>query len=183
MSEPYEIHHVDREDFNEGWIWVRNEKLKGSIEDQRPVLLIKNVETHKKVSCETVYADDTWLQNRRQPVALPCTKNMLFVSGWYRRLLSIEREKVPCKISLEIKFPNAAQAVWWQVRACIRHPQIGVVMSTVLAIVGTGLGIVGLGAMLKDMHWAGRSVYTAVDLFGVAVFLLGFVPLVLRAKR
>ena len=67
----------------------------------------------------------------------------------------------------DIKFPNAFQAMWWQYRA-VRHPQIGVVMSTVLAAVGTGLGIVGLGALLKDMQWAPPYVYQAIDLFGIA---------------
>jgi hypothetical protein len=73
--------------------------------------------------------------------------------------------------------------MWWEYRASARHPQIGVVMSTVLAVVGTGLGIVGLGALLKDMQRAPPYVYQAIDLFGIAVFLFGFLPLVLRVTK
>jgi len=49
-------------------------------------------------------------------------------------------------------------------------------MSTVLAIVGAGLGIVGLATVLKDVQYA-----ELVALLGVAVMLLGVAPLFSRA--
>jgi len=100
MGDPYEIHHVDREDLNEGWIWVRNENLKESIENHRPVLLIKDTGTRKKVCCETVYADDTWLQNRRKPMNPPYTKNMVFMSGWYRHASGLKARNSLAKEAL-----------------------------------------------------------------------------------
>ena len=69
--------------------------------------------------------------------------------------------------------------MWWQLRACARHPQIAVVMSRVLAVVGTGLGIVGLAAVLKEAQWPGsvwQAVvsWQAVAALGFVVFVLGF---------
>ena len=78
--------------------------------------------------------------------------NLIFLSAWYRHCLGIDIEEPGSKICLKVVTPKwwLLQPPWWQLRACARHPQIAVVMSTVLAVIGTGLGIVGLAAVLKD---------------------------------
>jgi len=253
MTDLYEWHQVEREDLNEGWIWVRpaesdeNRKLMRRIEGRRPVLLLKAAT--RSVCCETLYADDTFLRNRRNSILIgeitdyvspadfkvrdrngkdtpidasnakidrdtraqladgrrvcvhwtrehwsPATSgtakvsrvtlenNLVFLSAWYRRRLGIET-KAGSKISLKITETDwRLRTMWWQLRACARHPQIAVVMSTVLAVVGTGLGIVGLAAVFKEVRWLG-CVWQGVAVLGFAVFVLGFWPLALRAKN
>ena len=133
MTDLYEIHQVEREDMNEGWIWVKNEKLREIIENRRPVLLVEDTGSGKRVCCETLYADPTYLANRRrQPVTKNAKNNLAFLSAWYRRRLGIEKEQIPCVRTLKIRETNRVWTIWWQLRACARHPQIAVVMSTVL---------------------------------------------------
>jgi hypothetical protein len=113
---------------------------------------------------------------------------LVFMNAWYRCQLGIEEGRVKKRIPLSIKAPpySPCQAMWWQLRACARHPQIAVVMSTVLAIVGTGLGIVGFAALLNDLlksisgfQW----VWQSIAILGFLIFLVGFRPLYLRAKQ
>jgi hypothetical protein len=75
--------------------------------------------------------------------------------------------------------------MWWQLRACARHPQIAVVMSTVLAVIGTGLGIVGFAAVLKEIlngTPAFEWVWLPIAGLGFIIFVFGFSPLYLRAR-
>jgi hypothetical protein len=130
-----------------------------------------------KAAKSEIVADGVSLENNR----------LVFMNSWYRRRLGIGDE-VGSRIPLIVKTTNwRVRAVWWQVRACARHPQIAVVMSTVLAFIGTGLGIAGLAIGSKDTPWLKgvpgvESVCQAFVVVGVAVFLVGFVPLFLRAK-
>jgi len=240
MADQYGWHHVEREDLNEGWIWIWNQqdKDRDRIENRRPVLLLK---INKTVCCETLYADDRFLINRRYPVLIGAVadfeekrfkvrdqmvdftdakfrggtaadlangkhvcvygkrteadevhaekvildfkENLIFLSAWYRYHLGIAKEISP----MTVEFPdNQLQAMWWQLRACARHPQIAVVMSTVLAVVGTGLGIIGaaaiLEAVLKDRGWI-SWIWLPVALVGGMVFILAFAPLYSRARN
>jgi hypothetical protein len=188
----YELHQVDREAESEGWIWVREDRLKKLTEDRRPVLRLsystKNGGRSKSVCCETLWADDVWLSRRQRPIeAAKLTRkdNLVFLSAWYRHRLGIEEKHG--KINLEIPEPKSAlKSMCWQLRACAAHPQIAVVMSTVLAVVGTGLAIVGLAFTLKDLPgdiWVGEGLATATALLGFVVCILGFWPLYSRGKN
>ena len=68
----YELHQVEREELHEEWVWVRKEELKKHVEDSRPALLFRYKPEGKvksnSVCCETLYADDTYLRNRRNPI-------------------------------------------------------------------------------------------------------------------
>lgn len=174
----YELHQVEREDLNEGWIWLRNEDLNKTIENRRPVLLVRDTVSGKKTYCEGLYADDTYLGNRRHPIPKDHQRNLVFLSAWYRRRLGIENEPIPCTRQLEIRIPNFWKAVCWQFRACALHPQIVVVLSTVLAIVGTGLGFLGAAAIFKDV----QVIWYVLGPFGVLIMLFGFLPLVCRVR-
>ena len=106
---------------------------------------------------------------------------MVFLSSWYRHQLGISRPR-GSPISLDVETTeNPLRSMWWQVRACARHPQIIVVMSTVLAVVGAGLGIVGLAAVLKEIEIESFEVWEAIALLGVVVVFLGFAPLARRS--
>jgi hypothetical protein len=190
----YELHQVDREAESEGWIWVREDRLKKLTEDRRPVLRLsystKNRGRSKSVCCETLWADDAWLSRRHKPIEaakLTSKDNLVFLSAWYRHRLGIEEKHG--KINLEIPEPKSAlKSMYWQLRACAAHPQIAVVMSTVLAVVGTGLAIVGLAFTLKDLQlpgdiWVGEGLATATALLGFVVCILGFWPLYSRGKN
>lgn len=177
----YVIHQVEREDLNEGWIWVRSERLKTKIENRRPVVRVRDTRSGKKVCCEALYADDAYMRNRRHQLPENAWNNTVFLSGWYRRRLAIE-DSVGEKRELEIKQTKRLWTIVWQLRACASHPQIAVVMSTVLAIVGTGLGIVGAATVLKDARWVKEYAWEALALLGVVTTLLGVAPLVSRAR-
>jgi hypothetical protein len=282
--EYYELHQVERDELHEEWVWVRKESLK-DIEGRRPALLFEFKDSRKRVCCETLYADDTYLANRRNPILVGETTDihllplvgeivdihlpqasftvrwdegketksvvvtgktkfcngitieslltipkqslekkgvpicvhylketnkyseetdrkkkeitaeritagneLIFMNAWYRRRqLGIEN-RIGEQILLSIRQPRwTGQAMWWQLRACARHPQITVLMSTVLAVVGTGLGIVGLAAVIKDLaEWNNITLFQGVCVFvgavGIGIFVMGFRPLYLRAK-
>jgi len=80
--------------------------------------------------------------------------------------------------------------MWWQLRACIRHPQIAVVMATVLALVGAGLGIMGIATVLKEVKEVSEAqerhgldyAFLAVLLTGLVIVLGGLFPLYQRVK-
>ncbi len=186
MSDQYEWHQAERVDMNEGWIWVRNEVLRAEIEERRPVLLLKR--GGESLCCEVLWADDTWLGNRNHPIrasGISAKDKLVFLSAWYRRRLGIDFKKDPPGSKIELTILPAKsrmRTMWWQLRACARHPQIAVVMSTVLAVIGAGLGIIGVAAVLEAVFkiwW----IWIPVALVGVAVILLGFRPLYLRAKN
>jgi hypothetical protein len=274
----YELHQVEREELHEEWVWVWNEELEKDIEGRRPALLFEY--KGNSVCCETLYADDRYLENRHKPllvgkiksvswensrtaragdtftvggttvritnetmyhngitegslrenvaVAVRYTKEadkncegtdkpkktitalritrgdkLVFMNSWYRHQLGIDADLIKQensvmdtpRIPLTVEGPRRTwRAMWWQLRACARHPQIAVVMSTVLAIVGTGLGIVGLAAVIKELPQVESikdieniSGFNLVWLFiaavGFAIFVLGFRPLCLRAKQ
>ena len=187
--ELYELHQVEREELHEEWVWIRNENLRKRIEDRRPAVLFKFA-GNSSVCCETLYADDTYLSKRHNPIDPISVRgnNLIFMNAWYRRHLGIEAKDVGLKIPLIVKPPSSRlQGMWWQVRACARHPQIAVVMSTVLAFLGTGLGVAGLAAVLKDLPWLKDVSYIqwvslGGVLLGIAIFLTGFVPLFMRAR-
>jgi hypothetical protein len=113
---------------------------------------------------------------------------LIFINAWYRLQLGIPRSRIRQQIPLEVTRPKSSwRAMWWQLRACARHPQIAVLMSTVLAVVGTGLGIVGLAAVIKDLpEWNNitlfQGVYASIGAVGLGIFVMGFRPLYLRAK-
>jgi hypothetical protein len=115
--------------------------------------------------------------------------NLVFINAWYRRKLGIN-EQAGEKIRLKITLPDRWwQAMWWQLLACVQHPQIAITMSMVLAIIGTGLGIMGLAVLLKDL--SGWKDFLAFDwaslvaaVFGfIIIFVVGLGPLYFRAKH
>lgn len=194
----YQLHQADREFVNEGCIWVRDENLRKEVENLRPVCLLRLLKRGKNsfgksVCCEVLWADDDWIKQRHKhniSTPVPAGQSLVFISGWYRSRLGINA--LPgSSIDLDIKPAKSwPQAILWQLRACGSHPQIIVAMSTVLAVVGAGLGIMGVGAFLKDLlkdigasDEVSRAVGFGAFLVGIVVFLLGWGPLLQRAQN
>jgi|HubBroStandDraft_6_1064221.scaffolds.fasta_scaffold925656_2 hypothetical protein len=187
----YKLHQVERGELHEEWIWIRSKGMK-PMEGRRSALLFsyksEGESKSKSVCCETLYADDLYLGERRYPIEVGAAdrENRVFMNAWYRHQLGIEQKQILKLIPLKVRRPRSSfQAMWWQLRACARHPQITVVMSTVLAVIGTGLGIVGFAAVLKEIlngtpgfEWA----WLPIAGFGFIIFVAGFWPLYLRAK-
>src|SRR5712692_9385353 len=81
------------------------------------------------------------------------TPPLVFMGQWHRRRLGLTvltRDKVRQHDpydpwSLEITIGKFPRSIWWQFRAGVEHPQLVVVLATVLAIVGLGVGVIGLG--------------------------------------
>jgi len=95
---------------------------------------------------------------------------LLFVNAWYRNLLQIERKSIPSIIDVEIAQTRwRLRAMCWQLRACEQHPQIVVVLSTVLAIVGTGFAVFGFALSLKDvdLSWLKVCLVRALALLSI----------------
>jgi hypothetical protein len=91
----YELHQVERGELHEEWVWIRSEGMK-RMGGRRPALLFSfksEGETKtKSVCCETLYADDFYLSDRRYPIQVDVVdgKNLVFMNAWYRRQLGIE---------------------------------------------------------------------------------------------
>jgi hypothetical protein len=95
---------------------------------------------------------------------------VILVNAWYRNLLRIEKKSIPSIIDVEVVQTRwRLRAMWWQLRACEQHPQIVVVMSTVLAMVGTGFAIFGFALSLKDvdLSWLKTSVTSVLALLSI----------------
>jgi hypothetical protein len=182
----YEIHQSEKDDLNEGWIRVRSKGLEGKIKNRRPVCLVKDTATGKKVFVEALYADDNWLKNRRrehEQHLLLSQKNLIFLSAWYRHRLGLDELAPFTDRRLDIASDaNFWRRIGWQLRACEQHPQIAVVMSTVLAVVGAGFGLVGIAAWLQSANWP-IYFWALVALLGLIVILRAFLPLASRAQN
>jgi hypothetical protein len=141
----YVVHSSLRDDMNEGWIWIRN--LRQELDGQRRIVRL-TAENGESTFCEALYADDWYLKGwherwkaTQEPIP-PTDAKLAFISSWYRRRLRIGLG--PHTLTIEYK-ENPAGLFFWQLRVCLQHPQVVVVLATVLAIVGLGLGLLALG--------------------------------------
>lgn len=145
----YEVHPARSEDVNEARVWIKDSRLHEELHGRRRVVRITN--SKKIVYCEALYADEYYITNyggRSCPLD-PQHDRLIFMSAWYRRLLGIEGQGcVPITISLTA-FPRSA---WWQIRVCIGHPQLVVLVATVLGLIGLGLGLIGVGLGLLPLR-------------------------------
>jgi hypothetical protein len=176
LTESYEVHSSLREDLNEGWIWIKDDGLKDKIEYRRRIVRIKT-KNEKKVYCEALYIDDYYVKERKKRgYGIDFNKDhLIFISGWYRQKLGIEREDIGCQRNLTITLPKLRLPMW-SLQACLQHPQIVVFLATVLAIIGLGLGViaVGLGFIaIKDLCVLGRRASLAFMSVGIVIGFLG----------
>jgi hypothetical protein len=144
-TDRYVIHSSLRDDMNEGWIWIRH--LQKDLDGKRRIVRV-TAATGKRTFCEALYADDWYMEKWHQrwkaagqPVP-PAGEKLAFISSWYRSRLGIGLGQE----NLTIEYcENPAGPFLWQLHACFQHPQLVVVLATVLAVVGLGLGILAIG--------------------------------------
>jgi len=172
--DPYKVHTALWEDLNEGWVWVypTDTEKQGQLQDQRRIIRISKQNGRESVYCEALLADDYYLtrfnEQTRQKIILD-EGNLIFISGWYRHIL----DNMPVgaqKLSISV-----GRSLLWQLRAALQHPQVGVLLTTVLAIFGIGLAIIGIGLAIigvKNLLQPGTG-RNAVEVVSWAIMILG----------
>jgi hypothetical protein len=177
----YEVHTSTREELNEGWVWVRNEAdkdLKKKLEGRRRIVRISNSSNH--IYCEALYVNNLDLKWFKKRFKLRSNDKVIFISQWY--LCRLGFDKNPFCANLTI---NTQRKIWLQFQACLEHPQIVVLLSTVLGIIGVGLGLisVGLGLISSGIGliaipcW-GPDIFPAMWIAGGAMVLGGLVLII-----
>jgi len=207
----YEIHSSTREEMNEGWVWVRNKELEIDLKGRRRIVRISYSNNHP-VYCEALYVSDKydikWFNGHfgtktpdgsicKYPYAdssdssLPINweKELIFISQWYRQALGIKEQELPVNKELTIEVTKKrCKQILWQFLACLEHPQIMVLLSTVLGILSVGLGIIGFGIGLIAIPICSSGIFPVVRciggvimVFGLGVMVCGFSQLIRRA--
>lgn len=179
----YQIYGAPAEDMNEGWIWIRHEAIKSEIKNRRRIVKFKNTSAHSRpvIYCEALYAEQLEInrfnKSRNNPLRNDC---FTLMSGWYRHRLGIPNLTNNTVVKLELT-TNAKP--WWLLFACLQHPQIVIVLATVLGIIGLGLGLIGVGLGLiaiKELDAFGLYGGIAFLLAGICVVIGGVIPLLKR---
>lgn len=188
----YEVHTSTREEMNEGWVWVRNEadpELKRKLEGRRRIVRINN-----HVYCEALYMNERdlkWLKEHKPSFydKIVSDDKLIFISQWYRQPLEVHPGNEQ-DLTIELTESRWEQ-VQWQFWACLQHPQIVVLLSTVLGIISVGLGVIGVGlgviglgtgltcipGIVIVMKWFG----VACVVFGAVIIVCGVIQLFKRA--
>ncbi len=184
----YELHTVLRDDFNEGWIWVKDKNLQ-HLEGRRRIVKVGYKAKH--IYCELLYATKRDI-NRFNEHFCPKIEaqkiegedsRLIFISTWYRNLLGIPKECLTEEICVSVKESNSLRAYFC---VCLQHPQAVVLLATVLAFIGVGLGFIGAGlGIIGIPEWrpVGECIGRAVVALGVLLSILSVLPLFRRAWR
>ena len=143
QEEQYEVHSALSEDMSQGWVWIENKRLEKDLNHRRRIVCISS-QGWESVYCEALYLDDYYVkrfnEERKGEIGeiVRGNQNLIFINGWYRGKLGISAGTKTLSISI-------GKSLWSQFRALLQHPQVGVLLTTVLAIIGVGLGIIGVG--------------------------------------
>ncbi|MFI5353201.1 MAG: hypothetical protein ACHQZS_09590 [Candidatus Binatales bacterium] len=148
-EDQYVVHSALRDDMNEGWVWIRNSKHEKELDGKRRI--VKLTARSKSIFCEALYADDWYMEKwfarwkATSQEAPPADENLAFISSWYRGRLGIIGN-LPQRLTMTIEYSvEPRRPFWWQLYACLEHPQVVVLLATLLAVIGLGLGILALG--------------------------------------
>jgi len=176
----YSVLWALREDFNEGWIWIRDSDLRARVELSRPIVRIR---VGKKTAyCEAVWAGESYFNRFRAAAGdIAPSSRVVFISDWYRRRLGIATGEA----DLDIQFSRRplSRAVW-RLLACFQHPQVVVVLATSLGIIGVGLGVMGLGfGVISVQQWGQLGQDCGLSLVGLGALVVGGGAAPLVAQR
>jgi hypothetical protein len=178
----YGLHTSDREDMNEGWIYIRDPDLRQRFEGQRRIARVEYQEQH--VYCEILYADHRDIKrfNEHFEPTLSYDDNdrIILINGWYRKLLKIPASAIGTNIRIRI---TAANSLICYGMACFQHPQIVVLLATALAFIGTGLGLIGVGLAIVGWGALGLAVGILIIVIGIVIGAIGVWAFVTRARR
>jgi hypothetical protein len=183
----YRVHSSDRDNYNEGWIFLRDESLKG-FRGSRSVARV--VYGDKHTYCGVRYADpidiESFDENFKHEYKFnESLDNLIFINTWYWKLLGMP--DLPDHLPVEI---TLSHTLYGYCVACFDHPQVIVLLGMVLGFIGTGLGIVGvglgfIGIGLAVVDW--RTFWLAFGVswifVGVVICVIGLWPLASRVWR
>jgi len=172
----YEVHTALREDLNEGWVWIENSRLETHLNHRRRIVRISR--RGRSVYCEALYLDNYYVRRfnkeRGEETAkiVRGNRNLIFINGWYRRNLGISA------VGTETLSVAIGKSFRWQMRALLQHPQVGVFLTTVLAIIGVGLAVMGVGLgiiSVKDLWYSESGMISAVVIASAVLVVIGLV--------
>jgi hypothetical protein len=167
----YKIHSSTREELSEGWIWIRNYKNEGimnELEGRRRIIRIRN--KNNCIFCEALYINDLdleWFQGRFN---IKPEDKMVFISQWYLCKLGYKNNPNFADLELEIN-----SNIFWQLFACLQHPQISIFISTILGMISVGLGFIGFGLGLISISRWDLYNLNIVACVGVIIGIIGMV--------
>lgn len=109
---------------------------------------------------------------------IPPDPPKIFMSEWYRRRLGIENigDLPNMRVTLRVRYDYCPLRWWYQLHACLQHPQASVFVATVFAIIGTALGFIGMGvglAALPTDNWHMNLPW--IPVLGIILFVIGIV--------
>lgn len=154
--ETYHLYKSRQGDINEAHVFVRNARLKSQFQDMRRAVCFTR--GRARLYCELLYADSDYVDARLGTTS-DRAANLIFMNGWARHRLGIERG---ASIDLTMK-PTGFAWLW----LCADHPQLIVVVASVLGLIGIGLGVVGIGVGLMPFSPIG----------GICAIVIGFIVL------
>lgn len=144
-------HQASREDIAEGWLWFRDDELKGELEGARCVVRITHTGAGgdtRSIYCEALYADPNDISRFEEYRKSKCFEplgagKLVFVNRWYHDRLGIVATP-GTDIDLKLSLGWFRRSWWRQLRACLQHPQVVVRLATWLGLLGLVLGIIGI---------------------------------------
>ena len=143
----FKIYAAQIAEISQGWVW-----LPKSIISQRSIVKLFSKDTRKTVYCEALSIDDNFVcsyNESQRTLEITEPRSALVASEWYRKRLGI------CTCTEAEIVVTPSNCGYWQIRACLDHPQIvvrlavmlalwSVVLSFVFGFISIGLGIVSL---------------------------------------
>jgi len=176
----YSVHPALSDDSNEGRIWIKpssyNEDLIKEIRNKRCIVCVKRkTKGAKSVYNEALYADAFYLKKwKERGIEFAGDYNFVFINGWYRRLLGIKGSPPWIIRDLKIKRRRNPYALLYKYPR--NHPQTLVLTSSMLGIIGVGLGF--LGAAFGFASLCPPIVFIVLVISGCAIILLGVIGLI-----
>ena len=163
FSGVYELHKAISEDIASGWMWVetKDKELGEWLEARRPVAKVSY--KHAAVYCEVLSADEIDLKRfdefyskhgltRVSSSDEAPPKERVFINHWYRNKLGIGTLTPGSLLHISLKFrPGLIGESWYQLNACMAHPQVIVRFVTWVGLVALGLGAFGAGLALLPL--------------------------------
>lgn len=195
MNIVFALHSALADDTHEGRIWIRPADdeaglaLRKALKNSRRLVRIRHVAAARirTVYVEALYADTFYLRRWEGKVTVSDATNYLFASGWYRRNLGIERAGGNIELEVSLVSRRNLWALLYQYPRS--HPQVLVLTTSMLGIIG--LGVIGMGlGLLGIKDWLATNILSpylstiwppvagVACLIGFAITVIGFSGLI-----
>lgn len=146
----YKVYAALIEDLNQGWVWIHDPNLTASSE-LRPIIRITTPKLLKAVYCEALYIDPNYVDyynEKKSTYKITFGDRIIVINEWYRKKLGNIRTYAKTNKEEELGI-EICDNVFWQIMACLQHPQVVVRIATWLGIIGVVLGVIGIVGLIK----------------------------------